>query len=485
MNRRTKEPTAVPAPASGRFALAHLPVLIALAAIVLFAGAATRELHGTPTFYGSLVRELVESGDPMVIFRGADAYFLKPPLVLWLTALSTKLFGLTSLGATFASRLAGFACVLLVYALGRRLGDAATGWFAAIVLVTNSTFVQFTTTLRMDSLMLAGMLLSTLGWCAPDRRWGSAALFGGITIAVLAKGPLGLLPLALFALDALVRRRAPRPPHDWRFALLLLPIPAWYATLLLGFGAQPLTDLASDLVRPDPVAAASAWRSYADNYLRLPALRYWPWLPFMLLGLWHAIRPAGRATDDGMRAARARWLAGWVLLVLVLCAFKPDRDIRYLYPALPALALLAGLALARLVRGAGLCWALGLALAAAVTALIGGTALGWGSKDTRPAIAAMREASDALRAAGGWPAVLGEYPIVPGAPRRQNNQRDWVHYYLGVVPRIVSWSEALAGGLQGEPLVLTLRSAGYEERLDTLGFEPKYVTKEMVLGLRR
>ena len=74
----------------------HLPfiLLLALTSLVLLAGAAGRELHGTPTFYASLIRELVDHDDWLHIFRGPEAYLLKPPLALWAGALGSAVFGL-------------------------------------------------------------------------------------------------------------------------------------------------------------------------------------------------------------------------------------------------------------------------------------------------------------------------------------------------------------------------------------------------------
>jgi 4-amino-4-deoxy-L-arabinose transferase-like glycosyltransferase len=462
----------------------HWPLLqlLTLAVLVLTAGAAGRELHGTPTFYASLIRELVESGDLLHIFRGDEAYLLKPPLTLWAGALASELFGLNNFSVTLLPRLAAIACVALTWTIVRELAGPRAAWVAGLVLLTNSTFVQFSSTLRMDSALLCGLLLVVAGWVCPRARWADAALFGGLCVGLLAKGPLVLFALPLCALwsafDPAARARRP----EWRWGVLLLPAVAWYGFVFAEHGTQQVSDLGADLVRPNPDGASSAWASYYGEYFLRPAQRYWPWLPFFLLGLVMAARPPRHMEAADSRALR--WFAAWTLLVFVMLAFKPDRDIRYLYIALPGMAGLAAVPIARWLAGARFRHAVlvGTLLTAAVAVA---AALGAGTRDTRPEIAAMRAglavAAPALD--GRPPVMIGEYPLRPGQPRRQNSQRDWIHFYLGVVPRIVPWSEVKSGALAGEPVVFTIRAGDYTGALAALGFTPLAVSKEMVMAV--
>jgi len=465
-----------------------LLALLAVATGVLFAGAAGRELHGTPTFYASLIRELVESGDPLAVFRGAEAYLLKPPLVLWLGMLTAKFVGLGNLAVTFFPRLAAVLCVALTTALVARLAGTRAGLLAGFALLTNSTFLQFSSALRMDSTLLLGLLLIVWGWLALPSARASAAVFAGIAIGLLSKGALVLVALPLCACGSLLlQERAPVrrvAAIDWRWALLLVPALAWYAWVFATHGTQQLSDLSQDLARPDTNTTASAWQTYAHEYGLRPFQRYWPWLPFMLAGMLFACLRGG-GIPDAQRPA-LRWFALWTLAVMGMCALKPDRDIRYLYIALPALAGLAAIPLGAWLgeRGGRVFVRLLAVLAIAVPVA---SALGIGTRDTRGTLHAM---ADALAAAGPAlagraPVVIGDYPLQPGKPRRQLNQRDWMHFYLGVVPRIVPWSAVESGALTGEPLVFTIRAGDYAARLAAAGFEPREVSKEMVMAVPR
>jgi 4-amino-4-deoxy-L-arabinose transferase-like glycosyltransferase len=462
----------------------HAPVLLlmTLAAIVLLAGSAGRELHGTPTFYASLIRELADSGDILHIFRGPDAYLLKPPLMLWGGAIASWVFGLGNFSVTLLPRLAAIACVGLTWLVVRQVAGPRAGWIAGFMLLTNGTFIQFSTTLRMDSALLCGLLMVLAGWLSRPAAWSSPLFFGGITIGLLAKGPLVLFALPLCALWSMLAGQPHRLVLDWRWSILLMPALAWLGFVFAEHGMQQVSDLSADLYRPDPNSGQSAWASYYAEYIRRPALRFWPWLPFMLAGLVLAGLASGRV--DPARRAALRWFACWVVIVFAMCALKPDRDIRYLYIALPALAGLGAVPLAgwltergfdRCVLAAGL-----LTIAVGIAAV-----LGIGTRDTRAQVDAMRAALVAAGPAldGRAPVVIGDYPLRPGLPRRQLTQRDWIHFYLGVVPRIVPWSRVKSGGLAGEPIVFTVRTGDFTGALAAAGFVPRQLSKEMVMAV--
>jgi len=465
---------------------AAVAVLALTTLVALFAGASVKEIHGTAIFYASLAREIADGGDPLAPFRGDDAYLLKPPLMIWLTAAAVEVYGPTSFAGTLFARLSGVAVVLATWALGRRLFGPAAGWFAALVLVTNSTFHQFSTALRMDALMSAGLLLALLGYLHGARRWGPWALFGGVAIGVLAKGPQAFAVLALIGLHALAAGTRPVPVRRWGAgaSLLLAPL-AWYAWLYGMHGARVWSELAADAARGAPASAAaqlvSAWSEYGVKPLR----RFWPWLPFMLLALAGGVRRlCDRAAPRSVRADVLLLLA-WIGIVFAASALKPDHDVRYLYPALPAIAVLTGWLLARLCAGRVPAWVVLLVLAGAAAAMGAAAVPGLLFQDTRPAIAATRAHLDAVLAPGQAVRVVGFHENNPPGPRRQSTHVDWVHYYLGRPARVVAPEKADAAMLAAEPLVLVARYGDREAVLADLKLELLVEGQEMVLAVPR
>jgi 4-amino-4-deoxy-L-arabinose transferase-like glycosyltransferase len=63
-------------------------------------------------------------------------YFSKPPLVAWLIALTTRLFGDQEFGIRVASPLLHFATGFAIYGIGRGLYDSRIGCWSAVVYIT-------------------------------------------------------------------------------------------------------------------------------------------------------------------------------------------------------------------------------------------------------------------------------------------------------------------------------------------------------------
>ncbi len=453
-------------------------VLPGFAVAILFWRAGSDELHGTPTFYASLIRELVDSGDLLAIFHDERAYFLKPPLVLWAGALAAKLFGLNSFTVTLFPRAMAIACVALTYAIGRRLFTHHVGWWAAVICLTNSTFVQFSNTLRMDSTLLAGLLLAVLGGLHLPHTYASAAFFGGIALAAFAKGPLGLIPLVLVPLYCFLQKTSNCSLH-WRWSILLLPLLAWWLYLGAEYGTQPLLDFARDAARVD-FGESSLLASYLEEYVAKPARRFWPWLPFMLFGFLYAVKRSFNEASPSPDRAAYRWLIVWAVMFPTLAAFKPDHDIRYLYPSLPAWALLAAAPWGAWCTEKRQVVFTTIVGALALTVMLQGL-LQPRPRDTRTAIAAMRANAFEMSRRNQAVTALSENVYDAAAPRRQHNEHDWIHFYLGIEPRVRSWHE-LDEVEQRDAVVFALRSKRLIDRLETLGYRIEHRSKEMVMA---
>src|SRR5687768_12944381 len=110
------------------FALRHvwlLPILIA-ALWLRLASISVEHLYGDEAEYAIVARYLSREWDflayPDIAGMGAVPFVSQPPLILYLMALSMKLFGATDFAAILPSALFGAATAGVVYAIGHRLG---------------------------------------------------------------------------------------------------------------------------------------------------------------------------------------------------------------------------------------------------------------------------------------------------------------------------------------------------------------------------
>ena len=319
-------------------------LLLAFAAAILFARFWEADLYDDPLLYAGVAREMVRSGDWWTPHWGPDPYFKKPPLIFWLTALNFTLFGVSRATAMFWSAALAAASVPLTYCLARRwFGEWAAIW-AGIILATTPRFVKDSISLRLDSPLTFFVLAAVWAAVAASAGRPRLHLVAGAcaALAILTKGPFGLLALTPYALRPAAGWWRHR--HAWAGVALALLLPGlWYGSMILLHG---------------PVFARTAFvsegvgrvvQNLGDSdrwaYLRMMAQYYWPWLPFLVAGGWMyglQLRREGLRWEGAFPAL----LAGALGSVLILVQ---TRYYRYVQPLYPFLAMVAALPCARLL----------------------------------------------------------------------------------------------------------------------------------------
>jgi len=140
---------------------AGLPVAIALAAVLNIHRLAQNGYSNI--FYSAGVKSMLSSLHNFVFVSfdpGGLVTVDKPPLALWLQALSAKLFGFSPLSLLLPEALAGVLAVALLYVvLARRLG-AAAAFAGALALAVFPSFVAVSRDDGVDPLLILLLLLA-------------------------------------------------------------------------------------------------------------------------------------------------------------------------------------------------------------------------------------------------------------------------------------------------------------------------------------
>lgn len=415
-------------------------VLAGGALLVFFVGVGERQVQGTAAFYAALSRQIVETGVWHPLHTGPEPYFMKPPLLFWLTAATIGLLGPTNLAVTLWPRLFGVGCVLLGAGIGRRLYGPTAGLLAGLVCLANPTLIETSNTFRLDSALLFGVLLAVWAYLAPAGRWRPPVFYGAMAFAMLAKGPQGLLPLVFAGVHAAssgrlvgARRPAARP---WLLWALLLALPLlWGADLQLRF-AEFLPQFVADAnMREVGGPLDHLWRAVYHNFWS-PLVRWLPFSPLMVWGLVRTLRGAG----GPQHRADDRALLVWVLGMLTLLSIRESYRMRYVLLVLPPLAWLGGRELARLLGERIPLAASRVAAVVLVLAALGVAAFrpGFERGDGMAGVAAMRRAFDAELPSASAPVPLllpeGREMLEFGG---QWSPRDWTYFYLHRPLRVV------------------------------------------------
>jgi len=210
-------------PAANRwktFALAHvwlLPILLA-ALWLRLSGIAQEHLYGDEAEYAIVARYLSRDAMflayPDITGLGAVPFVSQPPLILYIMALSMKLFGATDFAALLPSVLFGVATVAVVYALGLRLGGPARergarmflGLGAAAIVAVLPFHIEMSRRAMLDSGYVFFLLLTTyyaVAWLQERSRSKAVGVGVATACACLSKLPgvlAGPFVLAIFLL---------------------------------------------------------------------------------------------------------------------------------------------------------------------------------------------------------------------------------------------------------------------------------------------
>lgn len=292
-------------------------------------------------FFGEGAREMVADGQWLVSHVNGIVNTHKPPLFFWLIAiLSLPLGRVTSLTARLPSALASLGTVAMTLRLGRRSSSEKTAVLAAFVLATTYMFWDKARTAQIDAVMclLIWVALSAFeSWRAGDldgRRAGLIFWAAG-ALAVLAKGPVGLLlplgvALAVLALE--------RELGSWRrFAPLSGPL--LFAAIC---GAWVV---AATLWGP---AEYSVWGALREHFVErgLHGMHHeQPWwyyakvLPPQLMP-WAFLVPGALVLAWRRRDRFDRFLLVTVVFIVLFFSISTEKRTLYVLPAFPAFALL-------------------------------------------------------------------------------------------------------------------------------------------------
>ena len=121
-------------------------LVAAVASFVLFFNVAVPPVSMTDEARVALnALEMMSSSNPLIVTYAGDPdlWNLKPPLAVWLSALSMKLFGVNEFGLRFPHVLAAVATVVAVFAFTRRVSKSSgAGAVAAAALLGTTGYIE-------------------------------------------------------------------------------------------------------------------------------------------------------------------------------------------------------------------------------------------------------------------------------------------------------------------------------------------------------
>jgi len=298
--------------------------------------------------YASVAKELLRSGDWFRLTLGGAPWFDKPPLAIWATAISYKIFGVNEFAARFFSAICGVGTVLATYLLGKRMFGRWVGFLGAAVLLSSSHFIRFSRFGMLDAPLTFFMTLSLyFFWLAIESGHARHFLLAG-TAAALAVLTKSFAALLIF-------------PIQWIYAIwagesYVLKRRSYWLGVTIAAGAFLSWSLLGLLTHPGIFISEGLWMhlgrrvfqpldGHTGNayfYIRTLINKYHPWI---LVGVISGPLFLIRAVKDRYREFVL--ISVWMFFILLVVTVVRTKLGWYIIPAYPALSISVAYCLAK------------------------------------------------------------------------------------------------------------------------------------------
>jgi len=173
------------------------PLLILFAASLLFF-----KVGSVPLFepdegrYANVAQEMLQSGDWVVPRKNGFVHFHKPPLTYWSMAFSQIIFGSNEFGIRLPNVLFGLGILFLVFRFARRWWGESEAVVATCLLLATPLFVFMSRLATTDIGLVFWVTAAIYGlsrYRAEQKPITLLAVYGALGLAMITKGPIGLL----------------------------------------------------------------------------------------------------------------------------------------------------------------------------------------------------------------------------------------------------------------------------------------------------
>ncbi|MCQ2153857.1 MAG: glycosyltransferase family 39 protein [Bacteroidales bacterium] len=210
--------------------------------------------------FAESAREMLVTGDWFNVRINFESFWEKPPLFIWMQALSMKAFGVGEFAARFPNAVMGVCTLLLLFNIGRKRRDTRFGllWMMmyGISLLPFFYFKSGIIDPWFNFFIFCGIYFFSRyadPEASPQRVRNVILSAGSLGLAVLTKGPVALLVFGLTFVVWLVVRRF-RFSFRWRDVALWVAVfglvgMSWFIILALTGHGQVINDFIQYQIR--------------------------------------------------------------------------------------------------------------------------------------------------------------------------------------------------------------------------------------------
>lgn len=290
--------------------------------------------------YAQVSKEIVQGEGWLTLHWQYMPWFEKPPLLMWITAIFFRLFGVSEFWARAPSALSGIALITVTYLIGKFIYGQRVGLLAAAVLLTCYHFLSFSRFGTMDVMLTLFLYLGIYAYLrltAEHQSWWYLVWIS-CALALMVKGAGGIIAPGAIVLALVFDKgvkAATQSRHFWQGCLLALLIVApWHILMYVWYG-RPFID---EYIGYHVIArATSTLEGHVSGYFYYAGKLVDGFFPWCLLVPFAVVSDIRKKLKGQSRS--------WILLLVSALVFGlytmiPTRRPWYIVPVYPALAIL-------------------------------------------------------------------------------------------------------------------------------------------------
>jgi 4-amino-4-deoxy-L-arabinose transferase-like glycosyltransferase len=295
-------------------------------------------------FYAAVVAEMNRRGEWITPYYHGKPWFEKPILTYWLAKPSVLAFG-----EAVGPRLPSVLCAVALYCLcaifiRKRVSSQAAQW-SVLILSTSLLFVGLSRMLMTDvplTLAVTGAFLTFYQSLVGNRNWRLATAFF-LGVSVLAKGPVALPLFVVLAIWTYASEKELRPSFKglWLYGTLILAgtVGLWYLPAYIVNGQVFIQKF---LVEQNLQRFGGGDEAHKVPLFLWPF--YYPVVLFVGMFPWSIglVKPWSSSLKKDSTPLQ-RYLGRWAFIVLIFFTISGTKLPHYILPAIPPLAMLAGI----------------------------------------------------------------------------------------------------------------------------------------------
>ncbi len=364
-------------------------LVLAAALVMFFTGlGATRLWDEDEGFFAATAAEMHHRDEWIVPWYNGEVFAHKPPLMYWVMRLGFYVFGENEWGARIGSAIFGTAAALLTHWLGTRLLGQRIGLLAGLAMASCimfgvvsrastadaylvffmtlviAAYVRWTPAFRVEPESAETTDSTSLAHWLPATWGGFVAMYAAMGLAVLVKGPIGILlpgtAIGLFVLWQLSCAEATWSGWLTRFAVniprvfwAMRPLTAiaavvvvagwWFAAVEARTGGGFIGEFLGFHNIQRFLAPMESHSGPIIYYIPVIWIGFFPWSLFIVpsaITLRSRLKQSAVNTTPAREQAAWRLVLCWFSVIFVFFSIAQTKLPNYTLPCYPPLALL-------------------------------------------------------------------------------------------------------------------------------------------------